>query len=137
MEVLVVTAILGILLGLALPAYRDYVRRGSIPEATAAMSDYRIKLEQYFQDYRNYGTGDCADGGAPAWSDFKPAGQKNFEYGCKATDGGNNYVLTASGKSGSVVAGHTYELRPNGMKTTLFRGESVDKNCWLVRGDEC
>ncbi|MBB2484890.1 prepilin-type N-terminal cleavage/methylation domain-containing protein [Mitsuaria sp. WAJ17] len=138
-EVLVVTAILGILAGLALPAYRDYVRRGSIPEATAALSDYRIKMEQYYQDHRNYGSdGKCAnDSPAPAWKDFSPAGKKNFDYGCETLEDGQDYKLTATGKSASVVAGHTYQLTSSASKTTAFKGETVDKNCWVVRGDEC
>ncbi len=139
MEVLVVTAILGILLGLALPSYRDYVRRGSIPEATAALSDYRVKMEQYYQDHRNYGSSTkCAnDDPAPAWKDFSPAGKKNFDYGCETPADGQDYKLTATGKSTSVVAGHTYELTSSTTKTTSFKGESVDKSCWVVRGDEC
>ena len=140
LEVLVVTAILGILAGLALPAYRDYVRRGSIPEATAALSDYRIKMEQYYQDHRNYGSGGkCAnDSPAPAWNDFSPAGKKNFSYECTSeATAGQDFTLKAIGGSSTVVAGHTYELTSSTSKTTSFKGESVDKNCWVVRGDEC
>ena len=139
MEVLVVTAILGILAGLALPAYRDYVRRGSIPEATAALSDYRVKMEQYYQDHRNYGSGGkCAnDDPAPAWKDFSPAGKKNFDYGCETPADGQDYTLTATGNTSSVVGGHAYVQTSGGTKTKTFKGESVDKNCWLVRGDEC
>ena len=139
MEVLVVTAILGILLGLALPAYRDYVRRGSIPEATAALSDYRIKMEQYYQDHRNYGSSEkCAnDEPAPAWKDFSPAGKRNFDYECSSSTDGQDYTLKATGKSGSVAAGHVYTLTSSTTKTTTFKGATVDKSCWVVRGDEC
>jgi type IV pilus assembly protein PilE len=74
---MITVAIVAILASVGYPAYTDYLRRGQLPEATAALSDYRVKMEQYFQDYKNYGTtngGDCANGAnAPAWNNFVPA----------------------------------------------------------------
>jgi len=138
-EILVVIAIIGILASVALPSYRDYVRRGQLPEAFAAMSDYRIKMEQYFQDNRNYGTGSgCANGGnAPAWNNFVPSGAKNFTYACALTGSGTGYTLTATGSDGQAT-GHVYTIDQNNTKrTTSFKGATVAKNCWLMKGDEC
>ena len=61
-EVMIVVAIVAILAAVALPAYGDYVRRGQLPEAFSGMADLRVKLEQYYQDNRSYGTsgGNCA-----------------------------------------------------------------------------
>jgi type IV pilus assembly protein PilE len=138
MELMIAVAIIGILLGIALPSYKDYVRRGAIPEATGAMSDYRIKMEQYYQDYRNYGTGDCADTGAPAWSSFAPASARYFTYACKVTEKGQDYEIVATGKDKSPVAGHVYVLTAGNMSTRTFKGEDVTgRNCWLSSGDEC
>ncbi len=55
-EVMIVVAIIAILASIALPSYNDYVRRGQIQEAFGYLSDSRVKMEQYFQDNRNYGT---------------------------------------------------------------------------------
>lgn len=138
-ELMITVAILGILAAVGYPAYTDYVRRGQVPEAMAAMADYRVKMEQYFQDYRNYGTtngGACANGtNAPAWTNFRPAGAKHFTYSCVTSIDG--YVLTATGSAGQVV-GHVYTVdENNAQRTTQFKGAAVTKNCWLVKGDEC
>jgi type IV pilus assembly protein PilE len=139
-EVMITVAIIAILASVALPAYTDYLRRGQLPEAFAALSDYRVKMEQYFQDYRNYGTGGagtpCANGtNAPPWSNFIPNNQKYFTFSCLVT--GSGYTLTATGASGRVT-GHVYTVNEaNQQKTTQFKGATVDKNCWLQRGSEC
>ena len=137
-ELMITVAIVGILAAVAIPAYTDYVRRGQLPEATSALSDYRVKMEQYFQDNRNYGTGACATGGVstPGWSGFAPAGAKYFTYGCELTNGGASYTITATGKGGAV--GHVYTVDQDGMATKVFKGASVSgKACWLIKGDEC
>ncbi len=141
-ELMVVVAIIGILFGVALPSYKDYVRRGSLSEATSALSDYRIKMEQYYQDNRNYGGAACADGAsAPAWNTFVPGGHKNFTYACATSAGGQGYTLKATGASGTPAAGHVFVLTSNAASpfaTESFKGESVsDKPCWLLKGNEC
>ncbi|MGE4243890.1 type IV pilin protein [Ramlibacter sp.] len=136
-EIMITVAILGILASIALPSYRDYIRRGQLPEAFGAMGDYRLKMEQYFQDYRNYGTGGlCANGAnAPSWNTFVPSGTPKFTYACTSTATG--YTLTATGSGGQAV-GHVYTINEaNVQRTTTFKGASVSKNCWLVRGTEC
>ena len=136
---MITVAIIGILAAVALPSYRDYVRRGQLPEAFTSLADYRIKLEQYFQDYKSYGTtngGACANGaGAPAWNNFVPQGAKNFTFSCVTSVTG--YTLTATGSNG-VAVGHVYTVdETNRQATTQFKGSAVTKNCWLVKGSEC
>jgi type IV pilus assembly protein PilE len=136
---MITVAIIGILAAVALPSYRDYVRRGQIPEAFTYMSDFRVKLEQYFQDYKNYGTtngGPCANGtGAPGWSNFVPGNAKYFTFACVVTASG--YTLTATGSSGMAV-GHVYTINEaNAQRTTQFKGAAVTKGCWLLKGTEC
>jgi type IV pilus assembly protein PilE len=135
-ELMIVVAIVAILASVALPAYHDYIRRGQLPEAFSALSDYRVKLEQYYQDHRNYGAGACADGApVPAWSGFKP--QKFFDLGCSLSDGGQKYTLTATGARGR-TAGHVYILDQDNQQATLvFKGGASVKACWPSRGSEC
>jgi type IV pilus assembly protein PilE len=139
-ELMITVAIVAILASVGYPAYTDYLRRGQLPEATAALSDYRVKMEQYFQDYKNYGTtngGSCANGtNAPGWNTFVPANAKFFTYGCVTSVTG--YTVTATGAAGRAV-GHVYTVNEsNQQRTTQFKGQTVTgKNCWLVKGSEC
>ncbi|WIT09833.1 type IV pilin protein [Paucibacter sediminis] len=137
-EMMITVGLIGVLGALALPSYRDYVRRGQVPESMTALSDYRIKMEQFYLDNRSYGTGACASGAvSPPWNNFRPGGAKYFEFSCELTDSGQGYVLTAKGVSGQAV-GHIYTLtQDNARATTLFKGDSMNKACWLMRGDEC
>jgi type IV pilus assembly protein PilE len=136
---MVAVAIVGILAGVALPAYSDYVRRGQLPEAFSGLADFRIKMEQYYQDYRNYGSSACADvSSGPSWANFAPAGAKNFTFACTLLSSGQGYRLSASGKTGVAAAGHVYTLdQSNAQATTSFKGATVSKACWLSRGTEC
>jgi type IV pilus assembly protein PilE len=136
-EVMVVVAIIGILASVAIPSYQDYVRRGQLPDAFASLADYRVKMEQYYQDNRRYGTAACADGAdAPAWKSFKPSGSGYFTFACELS-GTQAYKLTATGAKGA-AKGHVYTLNQDNAKaTTSFKGESSTKACWLLKGDEC
>lgn len=134
-ELMIVTAIIAIIGAVAIPAYTDYVKRGKLPEATSALSDYRVKMEQYFQDARSYGSGSCANGNnAPSWNTFVPKGVKNFTFAC--TTDGQTYTITATGANSA--AGYVYTVDQNGNeKTTQYKGASTDKACWLIKGTEC
>lgn len=138
-EVLITVAIIGILAAVAYPSYTDYMRRSQLQEAFAALSDYRVKLEQYFQDHKNYGStagGSCADGmPTQPWSNFQPNGAKFFSYSCTVTSGG--YVVSAQGTRGLAI-GHTYTVDEQNRKQTVkFKNADSSKDCWLVRGGEC
>lgn len=139
MELMVAVAIVGILAAVAVPQYKDYIRRGQLPEAFSGLSDFRIKMEQYYQDYRKYGTTNCADGtNAPAWNNFNPNGSKYFTYSCALSNSGQGYTLTATGATGTQANGHIYTVDFNNARTTTkFKNATVSKTCWLVKGDEC
>ena len=136
-ELMIAVAIVAILASVGYPAYTDYVRRGQVPEAFAALSDYRVKMENYFQDNKNYGVdGNCANGtNAPSWSNFIPNNAKNFTFSCTST--ATTYKLTATGVSGNVV-GHEYTVDDkNQQRTVKFKGADSGKGCWLQKGSEC
>lgn len=52
-ELMIVVAILGILLGIAIPAYQDYVGRSKVAEAFSLASYVKPKIDDY---YRHFGT---------------------------------------------------------------------------------
>lgn len=140
-ELMITVAIIGILAAVALPAYQDYVRRGQVVEASTYLADYRVKMEQYYQDNRGYGpTGGnvCASAApAPAWSDFAPGAAKYFTYACVLTNGNQGYTITATGSASNAV-GHVYTVNEsNAQTTTTFKGVASGKACWLMSGTEC
>jgi type IV pilus assembly protein PilE len=130
-EVMITVAIIGILAAVALPGYSDYVRRGRLPEAFSGLSGYRILLEQYYQDHRNYGAG--SDCGVSV-----PAATQTFTFSCVLGATDQSYVATAT--STATISGvHTYTVdQSNARATTMFKGTAVSgKACWLVKGSEC
>jgi type IV pilus assembly protein PilE len=138
-ELMVTVAIVAILAGTALPAYTDYVRRGQLPDAFSGLADYRIKMEQYYQDHRNYGGAACADvASGPSWANFTPGGAPKFSFACSVLDSGQGYRITATGQTGTSAAGHSYSVdHSNNQATTQFKGGTLSKTCWLSRGNEC
>jgi type IV pilus assembly protein PilE len=142
-EVAVVCTLIAILAAIAIPSYADYLRRGQLKEAFNGLSDYQVKLEQYYQDYKNYGASGgttCANGAnAPSWNTFVPPGAQYFTFSCALNGSADNqgYTLTATGSAAAAV-GHVYTLtNGNIRRTTKFKGATVSKSCWLIRGDEC
>ena len=143
-EVLITVAIIGILAAVALPAYTDYVRRGQLPEAFSQLADYRTKLEQYYQDNRNYGTSAAcaADTTASNWNNFAPSSAKYFTFSCATgTKTGDttqqSYTVTATGRSGNAV-GYVYTIDQDGNRaTTRFKGASSTATCWLTKSATC
>jgi len=142
-EVMVALVVAGLLAGVAVPAYSDYVRRSQLPEAFGALAEFRVRMEQYYQDHQNYGTGggSCADGdSAPrgSWMHFAPAAAQSFNYRCVATADQRGYLVTATGKSGTPAAGHVFTIDHNGEhRTRAFRDNAVDARCWLSARSTC
>ncbi len=138
-EVMIVVAIVAILAAIAIPSYNDYVRRGQIPEAFTYLSDYRTKMEQYYQDNRNYGTAAkcAADATADSWSAFTPSNAKYFSYACETSNSTQGFKVTATGAAGRAL-GHTYTIDHLGNRATkTFKGAVVTQNCWLTTSTTC
>ena len=146
-ELMIVVAIVAILAGIAMPAYFDYVRRGQLPEAFTNLADFRVKLEQYYQDNRGYGTSAtaCANVNSPAWvvagtSEVKATNKKNFTVTCApvgAADAAGRYqgyTLIATGVAGTRAAGHVYTVNDQNQRaTTQYKGTAVTAACWLSK----
>lgn len=90
-EVLIVCTVLAILAAVAVPQYTRYIQRGNLVEATNALAEYRVRMEQFYQDNRSY---NGAGGGCGA---AVPAGLANFAVTCATANAGQTYVATATG----------------------------------------
>jgi type IV pilus assembly protein PilE len=123
-ELLVTLVIVAILTAIAYPAYTDYVRRGYVPQATAALLQAQVAMEQYFQDERKYTDALPVNGCPPAATEF-------FTFACAPTAGPPaTFTVTATGRK--TMAGFTYTIDQTGLKTsTTPWGNSG--TCW-VRG---
>jgi type IV pilus assembly protein PilE len=123
-ELMVTMAIIAVLAAFALPSYNDYVKRGMIPEATNALSDARVKLEQYFQD-----------NAAHSYSGFAscPASTQHFTISC-GTPTATTYTVSATGTG--TMSGFGYTLDQSNVRATT--GTSWGKtstSCWVTRSD--
>jgi type IV pilus assembly protein PilE len=134
-EVMIVVAIIGALAAIAIPNYQEYVVKARVNEAVAGLSDMRVKMEQYFQDNRQYPGACAANTVAPL-----PTNTKYFDFSCTfdATNGAI-YTVTATGRD--AAAGFVYTLdQANTRKTTAVpagSGWSTSNNCWRTSKGGC
>ena len=123
-EVMIVVAIIGILAAVALPAYQDYVRRGRITEATTALADNRVRMEQYFQDNRTYVAAPLNTGASVY-----------FTYAI--VQSATTYTITATGVAAKGMGSYSYTIDQGNNKTSNVYG-TVGASCWLDRkGASC
>lgn len=129
-EVMIVVAIVAILSMVALPAYRDYVIRGNIPEATSRLATRQVQMEQFFQDNHTYV-------GAPACN-LDQTASKYFDFDCAPVPptSATTFMLRATGKGS--MAGFNYTVNERGEKATgtgLPSGwtQPSPNTCWVTR----
>lgn len=132
-ELMIVVAIVGILSSIAIPAYTSYVLRGKLTEATSELSAIRVKLEQYYQDNRSYGSSAAACGLAmPTSPDVR-----YFTYSCNWGAGGTDqfYTVTATGVSAQGTSGFTYTVNQSNVKetTAALAGWGTSTSCWVIK----
>ncbi len=117
-ELMITVAIIGILAAVALPAYKDYSKRGKLTEAFNQLSSCAVSLGQYYQDNRTYVGGSCAS-------------TQNFTYSL-TTATATAYVLEADAKSTSAVNGFKYTLTDQGTRATLSGTPwGTSATCWI------
>ena len=123
-ELMIVVAIIGILAGIALPAYQDYVIKSSLAEATSGLANMRVRTEQFFQDNRTYVNADAAGAACAAVTG------KNFDFACSNLSA-TGYLITATGKS--TAAGFSLDVdQANARRTTsAHTGWTTNNACWV------
>lgn len=133
-ELMIAVAVVGIIAAVAYPSYTAHVRRGKIAAALAELSTTRVRLEQFYQDNRHYGSTATSCGTAlPA----APA----FTFSCNWGPGGTSqsFLLTATGSPTGGMGGYVYTVdESDRQRTTQFDGVAVDAPCWLKKaGESC
>jgi len=136
LEMMVAITIVGILAAIALPAYTSYIQRGRLVEATGELSTLRMRLEQYFQDNRHYGSSatQCAAGAiGTGTGDF-------FAFTCNWGTIGTNQGFTVTATGTGAMNGFIFTIDQNNTRrTTGFPGAGgLPRECWIYRaGDSC
>jgi type IV pilus assembly protein PilE len=141
-ELMITMVVLAILAAIAIPSYTDYITRGKLPEATTALQAQKTKMEQYFQDNRNYPNAvtPCTTG-APGVGQIQVPQLQYFTMGCTTTN--TAYTITATGNTGGSLEGITYSIdQTNNRQTQIVSGSPINKkggyapgivNCWVSR----
>ena len=136
-EVMIVVAIVAILSMVAYPSYRDYIVRGNIPSATAALAVKQVQMEQFFQDRRTYVGGNVAATIGTGMGCVSDTTGKYFDFSCAGGDApsATAYKISAVGK-GSML-GFTFKIDQTGAKTTanVPTGWSYPSpnTCWVTK----
>ena len=130
-ELMIVVAIIGIIASVALPAYRNYVTKARIAEATSTLADLRIQMEQCFQDTRTYNIAACAAFCAPA------SGAVNFTYDCNPARTATTYRLRATGVAAQSMNGFEYTVNEANVKTSRYAGAASVTGCWATSPGGC
>jgi type IV pilus assembly protein PilE len=130
-ELMMVVAIGAILATIALPMYRTYVMRGRIIDGTSRLSEFRVRMEQYFMDNRTY-----ANGGNCGVDDPTDTGDAAFTIACSGATA-TAYTVKATGKSAKGMSGFEYQITQTGAKTTNAApsGWTAATDCWTLNKD--
>jgi type IV pilus assembly protein PilE len=128
-EVLIVVAIVAILARIAIPSYQRYIQRGDIVEGTQALAQYRVQMEQYFQDNNTYANGGNCGVAYPTLV--------NFTLTCAINAGSNGlaYTATATGVAGGMLNNFVYTIDETNDQSTVSTGNwgLSSPTSWIVR----
>ncbi|WLI91495.1 type IV pilin protein [Massilia sp. R2A-15] len=124
-EVMIAVAIIGLLMGVALPSYNDYVLRGRLTEAYSALATVQPNAEQFWANTRSYASFDTSSG-------VFPAATPNFTY---ALSGATQtaYTVTATGRARAAGFVYTIDQQGNRATTAVPAGWTTSTTCWVDR----
>ena len=137
-EVMIVVAIIAILASVAIPSYTDYIRRGKIQEASSALLAQRVKMEQFFQDNRQY-----TNVGALVSPCNNPPALKYFTISCPTLTV-TQYTIQAAGIGDltglnmTINEGNQRASTVTAATAMANAGYTGNPSCWVTRkGGSC
>jgi type IV pilus assembly protein PilE len=141
LELMIVVVVIAILAAIALPSYTEYLTRGKLQEATGALSDLRVRMEQYFMDNRRYSTtaagGTC---GIPGGNTPTVQNSRYFTFACASSApnaaGDQQFVITASGVAAQGMNGFSLTINHSNTRVTTGVGTGwtvPSTNCWVQK----
>jgi type IV pilus assembly protein PilE len=126
-ELMIVVAVISILASIAIPQYRQYLLKGRVADGLTGLMRAQLKMENYFQDNRVYGTAaGCA-------FDVTTLDSAFFHYTCTTSSPFQTFTVTATGVNS--VAGFQYTVDEAGTKTTVAVGggwAGAGSACWVT-----
>lgn len=124
-ELMIALVIASLLAVVAIPAYRDHMIRGAIPQATGGLSLFAMQMEEYYQDHHTYASGSNCGAATPA--------SEKFNFSCEIGSSGQSYLLTATGITGDLSSiSYTLDQAGNAKTIALPTGwGAVPVNCWI------
>lgn len=128
-ELMISVAIVAILAMIALPSYQEYAKRSRLPEAFDALSAFRVRMEQAYQDGGNYGIDNTCAATLPTAA--------NFAYTCTLQNNGQGFLAQASGSD--QMTGFIFTVDSSGNKaTTGYPGAgNLPTACWMGSRSGC
>jgi type IV pilus assembly protein PilE len=138
-ELMVVVAVIGVLASIAMPAYQDYVLRGKLAEAFSQMASLQVRMEQYYQDNRTYGSGATGANTCGIRDVLVSGGKvKYFDYKIECND--QTFTIHADGLASAGTADFHYTVDDTGTKQSNITrsGWSGSTTCWVrSKGGQC
>jgi type IV pilus assembly protein PilE len=133
-ELLITVVIIGILAAVALPLYHDHTQRAKLLEAFTGLSDFRVRMEQFYQDNRRY------DGAGLNGCGVAAPNSKYFTYACApGLAPSQTYTITATGIPAQGLTNFVYTLNETNVRATTTLGTgwngAPNATCWIRRKD--
>ena len=135
-ELMITVAIVGVLLSIVVPTYKDYVLRAKLGEARGVLGAFRIKMEQQYQN-----TGDFRDA-CQAESLAQVPELKFFKLSCQPNNKNkitkDTYTISISGEGFTYTIDESRKKRTTAVPSGYDLPESEEKQCWIVgKNREC
>lgn len=130
-ELMIVVAIVSIIAAVGYPSYQEHVRTSRIGEATAGVSELKMKMQQYYMNNRRYSG---FNGGEENCSNMTQMSSDFFDFVCEVE--AQTFTIQARGKG--AMSGFVYSIDEEGKMTSVVSDVADHQSCWIKKaGGSC